>query len=313
MEKQRKTNHGASRRGATPRDRHRPQRPSARHWDANWLKRDYNAPQATLGPGRLNGRAEAVMRSFRPNSPFSILLLAALACVSPSTQAQKATRPVAPSIQANAAPIRHPELPHCPGTISSVHKLQSQSKAVNAKSPEPKALTSLLLPAPGPGFEFGFLNGVNSGAGPANPRGNGRVRNDLGFDSGLFLLGGEGEYAAPSGDSSAESVDGQEPADQAPDQAQDQSPAQQSEEFATEQPPSEIQEPAVAPVKDEGEFTLVMRDGSRISAVAFTHSSDKIIYISMDGLRLTFASADLDADATVRVNQERGTSLQLPL
>ena len=255
------------------------------------------------------------MRSLKRYSSFSILLLG-FAYVSPSTQAQKAVRPATPPIQVNAAPTHRPELPHCAGTnseIASLRKLQSQSKAVNAKTPQTKALISLLPPAPGPGFEFGFLNGVNSGVGPVNPRGNGRVKNDLGFTSGLFLLGGEGEYAAPADDPSAEAGAGQQPTDQAPDQAQVQQPAQQTEEFAAEQPPSEIQEPDAAPVKDEGEFTLVMRDGSRISAVAFTHSGDKIIYISRDGLRLTFASADLDAHATVRVNQEHGTPLQLPL
>jgi hypothetical protein len=70
---------------------------------------------------------------------------------------------------------------------------------------------------------------------------------------------------------------------------------------------------APAPVRDEGEFTLVLHDGTRIQAMAFTHSNKKIVYITTDGMRRAFADSLLDADETVRVNQERGTPLQLPL
>ncbi len=38
---------------------------------------------------------------------------------------------------------------------------------------------------------------------------------------------------------------------------------------------------------------------------------DHIVYITADGTRRTIAVTDLDSDATVRVNQERGTTLQL--
>jgi len=66
-------------------------------------------------------------------------------------------------------------------------------------------------------------------------------------------------------------------------------------------------------VQDEGEFTLVLRDGTRIQAMAFTHTNQKIVYITNDGMRRAFADSLLDSDETVRVNQERGTALQLPL
>jgi hypothetical protein len=39
----------------------------------------------------------------------------------------------------------------------------------------------------------------------------------------------------------------------------------------------------------------------------------RIIYISNEGGRRTIALSDLDKSATVRVNEERGTPLQLPL
>jgi hypothetical protein len=68
-----------------------------------------------------------------------------------------------------------------------------------------------------------------------------------------------------------------------------------------------------SPVLDEGEFTLVLNDGRQIEAVAFTHANDSIVYITTAGSRYTIAANELDAESTVRVNQERGTPLQSPL
>jgi hypothetical protein len=68
-----------------------------------------------------------------------------------------------------------------------------------------------------------------------------------------------------------------------------------------------------ASLPDEGEFTLVMTDGTWIQAVAFTHLNDKIVYITAAGSRYTIPASDLDSDSTLRVNQERGTPLQSPL
>ena len=74
---------------------------------------------------------------------------------------------------------------------------------------------------------------------------------------------------------------------------------------------SVVQEEASLP--DEGPFTLVLNDGSRIDAVAFTHSNDTIVYITTDGGRRTIAANEVDSGSTLRVNQERGTPLQSPL
>jgi hypothetical protein len=70
---------------------------------------------------------------------------------------------------------------------------------------------------------------------------------------------------------------------------------------------------AQVPLPDEGEFTLVLNDGTWIQAVAFTHSNDSIVYITRAGSRYTIAANELDSDSTLRVNQERGTPLQSPL
>jgi len=63
---------------------------------------------------------------------------------------------------------------------------------------------------------------------------------------------------------------------------------------------------------DIGEFILVLRNGTQIKAVAFTEQKDRIVYITKDGLRQSFAASDLDTVATQRLNEQRGTPLQLP-
>lgn len=61
---------------------------------------------------------------------------------------------------------------------------------------------------------------------------------------------------------------------------------------------------------DVGAFTLILRTGQPIEAVAFTRTKDQIVYITADGARHAMASSELDVDATERINQERGTPVQ---
>jgi hypothetical protein len=86
-------------------------------------------------------------------------------------------------------------------------------------------------------------------------------------------------------------------------------PSQESGQQDTAQPATEEQ----TPLPDVGQFTLVLQNGARVEAVAFTRMQDRIVYITADGSRRTLAVADLDSAAKVRVNEERGTPLQLPL
>jgi len=65
------------------------------------------------------------------------------------------------------------------------------------------------------------------------------------------------------------------------------------------------------PLRDEGEFLLIFRDGRSDNAAAFTKSGDQVIYITPEGTRQTVALNQIDLEATQRVNQERGTPLQL--
>lgn len=73
----------------------------------------------------------------------------------------------------------------------------------------------------------------------------------------------------------------------------------------TEAPPPE-------PLRDAGDFVLVRRDAGLLFAVAFTTGSDRLTYVTHEGVRRTVALTDLDFDATERINEERGTPLQLP-
>lgn len=70
--------------------------------------------------------------------------------------------------------------------------------------------------------------------------------------------------------------------------------------------------PPVEPVRDAGDFVLVRRDAGLLFAVAFTTGTDRLTYVTHEGVRRTVALADLDFDATERINEERGTQLQLP-
>jgi|ERR1700690_1050309 len=256
------------------------------------------------------------MRSAKRILPFSALVSLTFFIASPFAIAQKAAHAATSSLPSqhgsaspsftHATPVRAANNP--PGN-SAVHRSHSSRATIHANASSPRSFARSLTPAPGPGFEFGFLNGANPGYGPVRGRRNGPGQNSLGFGSGFYLLSPGGYYLAPADDSAAPAAEDQQASEQISDEGQDQS--QPREALATEESVAERAQDAQ--VQDEGEFTLVLHDGSRISALAFTHSNDTIIYISPDGGRRTFAIADLDADATVRVNQERGTPLQLPL
>lgn len=172
-------------------------------------------------------------------------------------------------------------------------------------------IQELLNPVPNPGFSYDHLFALNQNLGLMafiDPATQVRLavaeqvlRSAPFVGGGTFLLDGGGSYVVP--------VANEQPQAQQPIIIV-QHPAQQTAAApAPEQPAQEASEP----LPDEGEFTLVLRDGTHIEAAAFTHRGDSIVYITPAGNRRSLAASDLDAGATVRVNQERGTPLQLPL
>ena len=174
-------------------------------------------------------------------------------------------------------------------------------------------LQQLLDPFPAPGFDFEHLAAIDRDLDikavidPATELRLGvaerLLRDTRGFtNSGFFLLDGGGAFVVP-----AEPAEIQPPSQQQPQViVLQQAPAAQQ---AAAQPEPE----ASAPLPDVGQFTLVLRNGKQIEATAFTRRGDRIIYITTEGSRRTIAAADLDSGATMRVNEERGTPLQLTL
>jgi hypothetical protein len=75
--------------------------------------------------------------------------------------------------------------------------------------------------------------------------------------------------------------------------------------------PAAILEPPPPP-RELGELVLVRNDGRILFAVAVSFGSEHAVYISQQGLRRTVALAEIDLDATLRFNEERGSRLSLP-
>ncbi len=71
--------------------------------------------------------------------------------------------------------------------------------------------------------------------------------------------------------------------------------------------------PPPEPLREVPEYVLVRRDGAILSAVAYSTEGDRLIYITKDGFRKSVALAELDIERTHRMNEERGTTLRLPV
>jgi hypothetical protein len=132
----------------------------------------------------------------------------------------------------------------------------------------------------------------------------------IGGLTGVYLLGGGYPY------------DYEEPEAEAPaeEQAAPQQPApqiiviQQPSPNAQSAQPSEAAaapEPEVVP--DVGDFTLILKSGTEITAVAFTRRNDQLVYITRAGARRTVNVADVDVTATTKANEDRGTPFKLPI
>lgn len=237
---------------------------------------------------------------------------------------------------------------YSPGHAGGTHTARVASSATGSNSganhfgafgwgEDPLPVQQILNPYPGFGFDFEHLTAIHRDddikalidpatqvrLANAERRFRKSPRSSGGF---IFLIGG-GAYALPddaSADGNADQ-DAQVAADQQGQAQSAESPHDASErpiiiiqQAGEPQPSAESNEAAAReeeaePLPDEGEFTLVLRNGREIEAVAFTHSADKIIYITTTGGRRTLALSEIDSDATVRMNQERGTPLQLPL
>ena len=160
---------------------------------------------------------------------------------------------------------------------------------------------------PGLGFNFGPSNqdwGIQAAIDPATQWRlfeAQRFYRNRGFGTSGFYLFDGGAYYAPTEPAEAEGA------------PQEQGAPAEAETAGTT---SALEQPAPResmPLADVGQFVLVLRSGRRIDAVAFTRANDHIIYVTADGFRRTLALTDLDPDATIRINEERGTPLEISL
>jgi len=139
--------------------------------------------------------------------------------------------------------------------------------------------------------------------------------------NGFIFLDGGGAYVLPAeaGTDLNADADALTAQDQGQDQEQvaqqerAQHASKQQEQLELEAKNARLAQEQSESLPDEGEFTLILRSGQEIEAVAFTRVDDRIVYITAGGGRHTVAVRELDVDATVRLNQERGTPLQIPL
>jgi hypothetical protein len=242
------------------------------------------------------------------------------------TQAQRTAPSASPRSSVHARPIG----PHVISTRASagsrsvslarnrVH-FNTASNSFETSDGSPVSLQDLLNPIPPPGFDYQFLSAMNQDLAikaVIDPATEWKLavaervlRNQSRFGgSGFYLLDGGGAYTVPDDTASADSGQPQ----------QSDQPAQQPQVIVVQAPPAQQStEQSTAedtpPLPDVGQFTLVLQNGTQLQAVAFTRMNDRIVYITADGSRRTIAVADLNSEATVRVNEERGTPLQLPL
>lgn len=198
------------------------------------------------------------------------------------------------------------------------------------------SVQQILNPFPSDGFDFAHLAAIHKDddikalIDPATQvklaLAERRMRRKPKTASGFIFLDGGGAYVLPVEPGTDLNADADAQVAQQQGQDQGQNRDQNGQAASQERSPRESQQleqleadnarlaqEQSESLPDEGEFTLILRSGQEIEAVAFTRVDDRIVYITTGGGRRTVAVHELDVDATVRLNQERGTPLQIPL
>ena len=278
-------------------------------------------------------------------------LAAAVLLVLPTfSQAQHATGSfrAAPSAPASAPAVRSTAVrAHAVNRAGSGRSVKSASSVgANASAgtnapagfagSDGLTVQQILNPFPTDGFDFAHLAAIHKDddikalIDPATQvklaLAERRMRRKPKTANGFIFLDGGGAYVLPVEPGADLNADADAQAAQQQGQDQGQSPGQNGQVASQERAPRESQQveqleannerialEQSESLPDEGEFTLILRSGQEIEAVAFTRVDDRIVYITVGGGRRTVALRELDVDATVRLNQERGTPLQIPL
>ena len=274
-----------------------------------WRGQSAEFEQPRVGGARQIRRARRALKvRLQPGPVLTILVAGLLVC--PLARAQRGSHGSAP-VAARPGP----------STVVGPHAGRTRTAMSNRATVRAFAATS--------GARSWQNNPISTGS-RLPPVRNPSPRNPV-RTTGYYLLYGGGPYWVPTnGDEASDqaTVDQADADETGGDQSLNQSSRNQSQnanavtlqgqevlsaEEDSHAPQTAADPEAQAPLPDEGEFTLVLNDGRWIQAVAFTHSNDRIVYITTAGSRYTIAANELDSDSTLRVNQERGTPLQSPL
>jgi hypothetical protein len=264
------------------------------------------------------------------------LATAVLLVIPTFSQAQRATGTfrAATSAPASAPAVHNTAVrAHNGNRPANGHAVRPASAARFADSNlgiDPLSTQQILDPLSAFGFDFGHAIAIRDAQlkafiDPATQQrlalAERRARRKPKNTNGFIFLDGGGAYVLPvdPGTDLNPDADAQTAQDQGQDQEQGtrreraQQASQQQDQLELEAKNARLAQEQSESLPDEGEFTLILRSGQEIEAVAFTRVDDRIVYITTGGGRRTVAVRELDVDATVRLNQERGTPLQLPL
>jgi hypothetical protein len=155
-------------------------------------------------------------------------------------------------------------------------------------------------PVPGFGFDYEHFFAVHPNWGKFHPV------------SGVVIPGwGGGFYYPVPYYTESTPQEGQEENTSAPAQQQE-SNVRASTPAAEETAPPTSRSYSYVPAQPVEEYVFVKRDGTRIFAVAYSLAKDKLQYITKEGLRRTLPLDALDYDATMKSNEERGNTVNLP-
>lgn len=184
----------------------------------------------------------------------------------------------------------------------------------------PVDLQQLLNISPTNGFNWQYVNAINQDlplkaiVDPVTrleiAQAERLLRTGGGQFSGAYILGGGYGYYMPEDATEAAAPASTEEAEDV-----DQEPARDTQPrviVLQQKADASRQESAPPTIPDQVPLMLVLHDGEKIQAIAFTVVDAKVVYITPDGVRKTIDAAQLDSAATVRLNQDNGTPLQLP-
>jgi hypothetical protein len=88
--------------------------------------------------------------------------------------------------------------------------------------------------------------------------------------------------------------------------------AESTDRASSAAPAQSYVRPSYTPPQPQDEYVFVRRDGTVFFAVAYSWGSDKLQYVTKDGLRRSVSLDALDLGATQQFNEQRGISIRLP-